>query len=135
MVGLVVGVLTGVFTAALSALVVVVLLLVLNNTGAGRTAGAAVALGAIFMSWTGLHLTYAARYAYLYCAGPVGGIDFNSAQLPEYRDFFYFSYNLGMTYQVSDTNVSSTRIRAVVLRHCLLSYLFGTSSLPAPSTS
>ncbi len=43
--------------------------------------------------------------------------DFNSEQLPEYRDFFYFSYNLGMTYQVSDTNVSSTRIRSVVLRH------------------
>lgn len=69
---------------------------------------------------------YAARYAYLYYTDPVGGIDFNSEHLPEYRDFFYFSYNLGMTYQVSDTNVSSTRIRSLVLRHCLLSYLFGT---------
>ena len=45
---------------------------------------------------------------------------------PAYRDFLYFSYNLGMTYQVSDTGVSSRTIRAVVLRHCLLSYAFGT---------
>lgn len=44
-------------------------------------------------------------------------------------DFLYFSYNLGMTYQVSDTGVSSSTIRAVALRHCLLSYVFGASIL------
>ena len=54
------------------------------------------------------------------------GIDFNSNDPPAFRDFFYFSYNLGMTYQVSDTSVSNQTIRAVVLRHCLLSYVFGT---------
>ena len=63
-------------------------------------------------------------------AGEEGGIDFNARPEhsfhPCFRDFFYFSYNLGMTYQVSDTGVSSPAIRAVVLRHCLLSYLFGT---------
>ena len=57
------------------------------------------------------------------------GIDFNGDQLPAFRDFLYFSYNLGMTYQVSDTSVSSSAIRQVVLRHCLLSYVFGTSIL------
>jgi len=55
-----------------------------------------------------------------------GGIDFNSEEPPSYRDFLYFSYNLGMTYQVSDTNVTSPVVRAIVLRHCLLSYAFGT---------
>ena len=53
-------------------------------------------------------------------------IDFNSDDPPSYRDFLYFSYNLGMTYQVSDTSVSSPLVRAIVLRHCLLSYVFGT---------
>jgi uncharacterized membrane protein len=110
--------------AALSGLFGVVLLLVLGNTGDSRVA-AATALGGVFMSWAGLHLMYAARYAYLYYARS-GGIDFNSDDPPAYRDFFYFSYNLGMTYQVSDTDVSSTTIRAVALRHCLLSYAFGT---------
>lgn len=81
------------------------------------------------MAWAALHLMYAARYAYLYYQGSAGGIDFNSEDPPAYRDFFYFSYNLGMTYQVSDTDVSSSVIRSVVLRHSLLSYLFGTSLL------
>jgi uncharacterized membrane protein len=111
--------------AALSGLVGVVLLLVMGDTGDSRAA-AAIALYGVFMSWAGLHLMYAARYAYLYYADPAGGIDFNSDDPPAYRDFFYFSYNLGMTYQVSDTDVSSTTIRAVALRHCLLSYAFGT---------
>lgn len=111
--------------AALSGLVGVVLLLVLGDTGDSRAA-AATALGGVFMSWAGLHLMYAARYAYLYYSPSAGGIDFNSDDPPAYRDFFYFSYNLGMTYQVSDTDVSSTTIRAVALRHCLLSYAFGT---------
>ncbi|NRQ37914.1 DUF1345 domain-containing protein, partial [Nonomuraea sp. NN258] len=58
-----------------------------------------------------------------------GGIDFNSGRPPVFTDFLYFSYNLGMTYQVSDTDVSSSTIRRIVLRHCLLSYVFGTGIL------
>ena len=75
--------------------------------------------------WAGLHLTYATRYAHRYYESPEGGIDFNSAEPPAYRDFFYFSYNLGMTYQVSDTSVGDSTISATTLRHCLLSYVFG----------
>jgi uncharacterized membrane protein len=67
---------------------------------------------------------YATRYAYLYDTSSASGIDFNSDAPPAFRDFL--CYNLGMTYQVSDTDVSSTTIRAVVLRHSLLSYAFGT---------
>ncbi|MEV6907874.1 DUF1345 domain-containing protein [Amycolatopsis sp. NPDC051071] len=111
--------------AALSGLVSVVGLLVFGDSGSGD-ATAATALGGVFMSWAELHLMYATRYAHLYYSTPTGGIDFNSDDPPSYRDFLYFSYNLGMTYQVSDTAVSSSTIRAVVLRHTLLSYLFGT---------
>nr|WP_205629293.1 DUF1345 domain-containing protein [Jiangella muralis] len=53
----------------------------------------------------------------------------NTHDPPCYRDFRYFSYNLGMTYQVSDTAVTSTAVRSVVLRHCLLSYAFGAMIL------
>lgn len=82
-----------------------------------------MALIGVFLAWAALHLMYAARYAFLYDeeSGPettTGGIDFNSTAPPAFRDFFYFSYNLGMTYQVSDTDVSSPEIRAVALRHC-----------------
>jgi uncharacterized membrane protein len=116
--------------AALGSLVVIVVLLVVGAANI-RTLAAAIGLVGLFLSWGMLHLLYTARYAYLFYSEPVGGIDFNNNDQPSYRDFFYFSYNLGMTYQVSDTDVSSTAIRSVVLRHCLLSYLFGTVILAA----
>jgi uncharacterized membrane protein len=114
-----------VVAAALGALISVVVLLVRNRTHADPAA-AATALAGVFMAWAGLHLMYAARYAYLYYTPSPGGIDFNSDAAPAFRDFFYFSYNLGMTYQVSDTSVTQTAIRTIVLRQCLLSYVFGT---------
>jgi len=110
---------------ALAGLIAVALLLMLGKTDE-RSLVALLALIGVAMSWAGLHLMYAARYAYLYYSDTPGGIDFNGDELPAYRDFLYFSYNLGMTYQVSDTAVSSRTIRAVVFRHCLLSYAFGT---------
>lgn len=113
---------------ALCGLVGIVVLLLLGNSGMGHAA-AAVALGGVFMAWAALHTMYATRYAYLYYLTSAGGIDFNSDDPPAYTDFLYFSFNLGMTYQVSDTDVSSSTIRAVVLRHCLLSYVFGASIL------
>jgi uncharacterized membrane protein len=116
-----------VVAVALCGLVAIVLLLVRGRSDPGHAA-AATALCGVFLAWAALHLMYAARYAYVYYES-AAGIDFNSDQPPAYRDFFYFSYNLGMTYQVSDTNVSSTTIRAIVLRHTLLSYVFGTSIL------
>jgi len=112
--------------SALAGLVAIVVLLVLRDTSA---ADAAVALAGVLMAWAALHLMYATRYAHLYYRAKGSGIDFNSDEPPCYRDFLYFSYNLGMTYQVSDTAVSSRAIRSVVLRHTLLSYLFGTSIL------
>ena len=110
---------------ALGGLIAVTLLLLLSRTNE-RSLVALLALAGVAMSWAGLHLLYAARYAYLYYSEVPGGIDFNGDESPAYRDFLYFSYNLGMTYQVSDTDVSSRTIRTVVLRHCLLSYAFGT---------
>ena len=102
-------------------------LLVAGHTRAG-TWQPAVAVFGVFMSWAAVHLMYAARYAHLFYDAPVGGIDFHSDG-PAFRDFLYFSYTIGMTYQVSDTDVSSPHIRAVLLRHALLAYIFGTAIL------
>jgi uncharacterized membrane protein len=99
----------------------------------GPTWTAAVAVLGVAMSWASLHLMYAARYAKLYYTkmgdGFAEGIDFGGEKPPSYADFLYFSYNLGMTYQVSDTGVTRPEIRSVVLFHCLLSYVFGTAIL------
>jgi uncharacterized membrane protein len=110
---------------SLLGLVGMAVLLVVGGSSTDRVA-AALALGGVLFGWGGLHQMYAARYAHLYYViCQTTGIDFNGPDKPAYRDFLYFSYNLGMTYQVSDTAVSSSAIRAVVLRHTLLSYVFG----------
>jgi uncharacterized membrane protein len=107
----------------------IVVLLFSDGTRGSSWAPAVAVLG-VFMAWASLHLMYATRYAFIYYAvGGLGGIDFNSDEAPAFRDFLYFSYNLGMTYQVSDTAVRSAAIRSIVLRHCLLAYVFGTAIL------
>ena len=120
--------------AALCGLGAIVALLIAGDSAAGSVPGALAVLG-VFMTWAALHLMYAIRYAFLYYADPSQqttsdkAIDFNSDDAPTFRDFFYFSYNLGMTYQVSDTAVQSAAVRAVALRHCLFSYAFGLAIL------
>ncbi|TDZ45111.1 DUF1345 domain-containing protein [Mycobacteroides franklinii] len=101
-----------------------ILLISANDEDKGAYAG--LCIGAILTVWAMLHTIYAARYARIYYQGTVGGIDFNSDVRPRYVDFYYFAFNLGMTYQVSDTAVTASHIRDVVLKHCLFSYIYGT---------
>lgn len=93
---------------------------------ADKASYAGLSLAAILATWALLHTMHTARYARFYYSGEPGGIDFNSAVPPRYVDFYYFSFNLGMTYQVSDTAVTESDIRAEVLEHCLFSYIYGT---------
>jgi len=58
-------------------------------------------------------------------AGISGGLDFPSEKRPDYLDFVYFSLVLGMTFQVSDTNIGTKQIRRTALRHAWLSFPLG----------
>jgi uncharacterized membrane protein len=87
---------------------------------------AGLGLGTVAVSWFTVHTIFTLRYATLYYTGPRGGIDFNSPELPSYRDFAYIALTLGMTFQVSDTSLQTTQMRETALRHSLLSYLFGS---------
>lgn len=119
-----------VVAATLGSLLGIALLLALGGSGAESTA-AAIGLVGVFLNWAVMHLMYTARYAHLYYTEPHGGIDFNNDDPPCYQDFFYFSYAVGMTFGATDAAVSTTQVRSVVLRHSLLSYLFGTVILAA----
>jgi uncharacterized membrane protein len=80
----------------------------------------------VVLSWTVVHTVFMLRYAHQYYTPPVGGIDFKSGEYePDYRDFAYLAFTVGMTYQVSDTELNRREIRHTLLRHALLSYLFG----------
>ena len=98
-----------------------------NNAGAVSSVLTGVAVFTVFLSWFTVHTLYALRYAHLYYSEPVGGIDFgNPEQQPDYLDFVYMSFTIGMTFQVSDTNIANRGIRRAVIRHSVLSYVFGT---------
>ena len=94
--------------------------------GAYQGVLAGLAVVSVACSWLLVQTLFTLRYASLYYSDPVGGIDFNQDEAPAYLDFAYLSFTLGMTYQVSDTNLSGRAMRATVLRHSLLSYLFGS---------
>lgn len=117
----------GIIGASVSSIVVIVVLLIGADAthGGDRFAIPIIGLVTIFLTWTLLQTLFALRYARLYYGGDEGGIDFNDSGDPDYRDFAYVAFTLGMTYQVSDTNISSKDIRWTILKHCLLSYLFG----------
>jgi uncharacterized membrane protein len=94
--------------------------------GAGRAGMTAVTVLSVFLAWAVVQTVFTLRYAHLYYSGRAGGIDFNDEEEPDYRDFSYLALTVGMTYQVSDTDLRAKAIRRTVTRQALLSYLFGT---------
>jgi uncharacterized membrane protein len=80
----------------------------------------------VVLSWIVVHGVYALRYARTYYSEPTGGIEFNEEEPPNYIDFIYFSFTVGMTFQVADTNITTKAVRRMTLHHALLSYVFGT---------
>jgi uncharacterized membrane protein len=85
----------------------------------------ALALGSVALAWLSVHTVFGLRYARLFYTAPLGGIDFGD-EAPDYRDFAYLALTIGMTFQVSDTDITGKRVRRVALHHALLSYVFGT---------
>jgi uncharacterized membrane protein len=98
-----------------------------NQTeGSQKALLTAAALVTVFLSWAVVHVVFTLRYTRLYYGDPPGGIDFkNCDDGPDYTDFAYLAFTIGMTYQVSDTDIETRAIRRTVLEHSLLSYLFG----------
>lgn len=98
-----------------------------NSTGVAKLLLTVVGVATVVTSWVLVHSLYALRYAHLYYSDHPGGIDFkNDDERPAYSDFAYVAFTVGMTFQISDTDIQSLVIRRAVLRHALLSYLFGT---------
>jgi uncharacterized membrane protein len=118
-------------TAAVASLVTVAFVLVRAPHGGARPEylHVAVAVLSVIVSWALVHTLFTLRYAALYYGRPGGGIRFNTGEPPTYADFAYLAFTVGMTFQVSDTALHSTALRRTVLKHALLSYLFGTGIL------
>jgi uncharacterized membrane protein len=84
------------------------------------------------LSWLTTNVSFAYRYAHEYYTktqdegGVDGGIEFPKDDRPDYLDFIYFSFVLGMTFQVSDCNVTSKKLRRLATLQGLIGFLFNT---------
>lgn len=83
-----------------------------------------LAVLAVVLSWQTVQTVYTVRYGDLYYGDPIGGIDFNDSEPPDYHDFFYLAWTIGMTFQVSDTNLKTKAMRRTAIRQALLSFVF-----------
>lgn len=120
-------------------IVVMLVLLVLvaselSQRHAPAAATIALILGTLALAWTFGNVVYALHYAYLYYSSDAGGsdckgIDFPGNDEPDYWDFTYFAFTLGMTFQTSDVGISSRTVRQTVTFHCLAAFIFNLGIL------
>ncbi|MEO5782593.1 MAG: DUF1345 domain-containing protein [Ginsengibacter sp.] len=110
-----------------------VLLLLISKDKATEVLDIPVAVSGMAFSWFLVHTIFAMRYAHIFYGdhetkpdAPAGGLDFPDDEKPGYMDFAYFSFVLGMTFQVSDVQVTSKRLRKLALLHGILSFAFNT---------
>jgi uncharacterized membrane protein len=95
-------------------------------TGGMKAYLVTLGLVSVVLSWAVVHTVFALKYARAYYSEPAGGIEFNEDEPPNYIDFAYYAFTVGMTFQVADTNITSRAVRRTTLHHALLSYLFGS---------
>ena len=119
-------------TAALASLAAIVGQLRPNAAGGAERPGVHVLLAGvtIFLSWVFVHVIFALHYAHeFYDMHAPGGLAFPGEHEPDYWDFIYFSFVIGMTSQVSDVTVTGQRLRRVVAAHGVLSFVFNVALL------
>jgi uncharacterized membrane protein len=124
-----------VLVAVLSSLAAIIILLTTKGHGGlvHKEIKAAIYISGVICSWFLLHTMFTLKYAHQYYANDkknptehAGGLGFPDEEDPDYIDFAYFSFVIGMTFQVSDVTISARHIRRIVLLHGLLSFMFNT---------
>jgi uncharacterized membrane protein len=101
----------------------------LMQSGRPRPQEIILIVGTLSVAWIFSNVIYALHYAHLFYKVADGGkdlrgIEFPKTEEPDYWDFLYFATCLGMTFQVSDMNITSSKVRRVVMFHCLAAFVF-----------
>ncbi|HEY5462037.1 MAG TPA: DUF1345 domain-containing protein [Hanamia sp.] len=123
-----------VLISTLASFLAVLLLIISKKAGHNDTTmSLIIAIAGMLFSWFLIHTIFTLRYAHIYYGDHetnpnthAGGLEFPGDSKPEYFDFAYFSFVLGMTFQVSDVQITSKRLRYLAMLHGLLSFGFNT---------
>jgi uncharacterized membrane protein len=118
--------------ASLTSLGAIVALLGNSHAGERHPMQLALAIATILLSWGFIHVIFALHYANEYYSAERRkqiGLIFPKEHDPDFWDFLYFSFVIGMTSQVSDVAVASKSIRRTVMAHGIVSFLFNVTLL------
>ncbi len=117
--------------ALFSLLAVIILLLSVKKNSSEFSLHALLSIIAVVFSWFLIHTVFTLHYAHLFYLnlqnGQTKALCFPGAEEPDYTDFAYFSFTIGMTFQVSDVEIVSKKIRKLVLLQGILSFAFNTA--------
>jgi uncharacterized membrane protein len=126
-----------IITASLVSLVAIIFLLKSSKglSEVERNAHILLSLTTVFISWWMVHTIFSLRYAHMFYdtdtddgrTRPGGGLDFPDTKEPDYMDFMYFGFVVGMTFQVSDVQITDRHVRRLCLLHGLISFAFNTA--------
>lgn len=115
-------------TVAVSLVVLVAVASELMQGDSTDSRSIALIVGTLVLCWVFSNTIYALHYAHLYYradnGGDAGGLQFPETPEPDYWDFVYFAFCLGMTFQTSDVSITDRGIRKVVTLHCLAAFVF-----------
>ena len=100
--------------------------------GAQKHEGLAIAklIGTLLLTWLFANAVYTLHYAHVFYAqepkhgGDIGGLEIPGAKTPDYVDFAYFAFTLGMTFQTSDVRITLRPMRRIALFHCFAAFVF-----------
>jgi uncharacterized membrane protein len=126
------GILILTVAAALASLGAIVALLERTHGNARDTLQLSLATVTILLSWAMIHTMFALHYAHEYYGernGHAKGLIFPGDEPPDYWDFVYFSFVVGVAAQVADVSVASKTIRRTVAAHGIVSFLFNAALL------
>ena len=102
----------------------------LDRVRQGEGVASAKLVGTMLLVWLFANSVYALHYAHAFYAradehgGDAGGLDFPETPKPNYADFAYFAFTLGMTFQTSDVTITAQPIRQIALLHCFTAFVF-----------
>ena len=120
--------------SAVVSLVVLVSVASELHSGKGNAITTALLIATLMLAWLFSNTVYALHYAHVYyfddgTGVDSGGIEIPGCDEPDYWDFVYFSFTLGMTFQTSDSQITSWRIRRISIGHCLAAFVFNLGVL------
>ncbi len=121
-------------TGAVSLVVLVAIASELAQKDSPRPAILALVIATLLLAWVFSNMIYALHYAHIFYTADesgrdAGGIVFPGSKEPNYWDFVYFAFCLGMTFQTSDTEIRTTRLRRTVTFHSLAAFVFNLGVL------